>query len=138
MVYVKAVMLHIYYIRSKAITTQCSPKSVAQRRGGDRRARAPTLAPPLTSMATALCSHSIMAKLLPNSLILMLYISILLLKFMFSKKATKFEEIFTVDLTLFSKCQINGEDFVNFCGLLRKDKLCNLENHSYTRSFDWI
>ena len=39
MVYVKAVMLHIYYIRSKAITTQCSPKSVAQRRGGDRRAR---------------------------------------------------------------------------------------------------
>ena len=42
---------------------------------------------------------------------------------MFSKKATKIEEIFTVDLTLCSKCQINGEDFVIFCGLLRKHKL---------------
>ena len=38
-------------------------------------------------------------------------------KFMFSKKATKIDEIFTVDLTLYSKCQIYGEDFVNFCGL---------------------
>ena len=38
---------------------------------------------------------------------------------MFSKKATKIDEIFTVDLTLCSKCQIDGEDFVNFCGLLR-------------------
>ena len=38
-------------------------------------------------------------------------------KFMFSKKATKIDEIFTVDLTLCSKCQINGEDFVIFCGL---------------------
>ena len=34
-------------------------------------------------------------------------------KFMFSKKATKIDEIFTVHLTLCSKCQINGEDFVN-------------------------
>ena len=42
---------------------------------------------------------------------------------MFSKKATKIEEIFTVDLTLCSKCQIDGEDFVNFCGLLRKHEL---------------
>ena len=42
---------------------------------------------------------------------------------MFSKKATKIDEIFTVDLTLCSKCQINGEDFVNFCGLLRKYEL---------------
>ena len=48
------------------------------------------------------------------------------LKFMFSKKATKIEEIFTVDLTLCSKCQIDGEDFVNFCGLLRKHKLYNM------------
>ena len=47
----------------------------------------------------------------------------MMLKFMFSKKATKFEEIFTVDLTLCSKCQIDGEDFVNFCGLLRKHEL---------------
>ena len=32
-------------------------------------------------------------------------------KFMFSKKATKMDEIFTVDLTYF---QIVGEDLVNF------------------------
>ena len=42
---------------------------------------------------------------------------------MFSKKATKIDEIFTVDLTLCSKCQIVGEDFVNFCGFLRKHEL---------------
>ena len=46
-----------------------------------------------------------------------------LLKFMFSKKATKIDEIFTLDLTLCSKCQIDAEDFVNFCGLLRKPEL---------------
>ena len=34
--------------------------------------------------------------------------------FMFSKKATIIDEIFTVDLTLCSKCQIDGEDFVDF------------------------
>ena len=44
-------------------------------------------------------------------------------KFMFSKKATKIDELFTVDLTLCSKCQIDSEDFVNFCGLLRKHEL---------------
>ena len=33
-------------------------------------------------------------------------------KFKFSKKATKIDKIFTVDLTLCSKCQIDGEDFV--------------------------
>ena len=38
--------------------------------------------------------------------------------FMFSKKATEFDNIFTVDLTLCSKCQIDGEDIVNFYGLL--------------------
>jgi len=42
---------------------------------------------------------------------------------MFSKKATKIDEIFTGDLTLCSKCQIDGEDFVNFCGLFRKYEL---------------
>ena len=42
---------------------------------------------------------------------------------MFSKKATKIDKIFMVDLTLCSKCQIDGEDFVNFCGLLRKHEL---------------
>ena len=47
----------------------------------------------------------------------------LLIKFLFSKKATKIEEIFTVDLTLCSKCQIDVEDFVNFCGLFRKHEL---------------
>ena len=41
------------------------------------------------------------------------------LKFIFSKKATKMDEIFTVDLTLCSKCQIDGEDFVNFRGHLK-------------------
>ena len=45
------------------------------------------------------------------------------LKFMFSKKATKNEEIFTVNLTVTINCQIEGEDFVNFCGLLRKREL---------------
>ena len=39
---------------------------------------------------------------------------------MFSKKATKIDEIFTVDLTVTTYCQIYSEDFVNFCGLLRK------------------
>ena len=45
------------------------------------------------------------------------------LKFMFSKKATKNDEIFTIDLTLCSKCQIYGVDFANFCGLLIKYEL---------------
>ena len=45
------------------------------------------------------------------------------LKFMFSKIATKIEEIFTVDLTLCSNCQIDGEDFFNFCDLIRKHEL---------------
>ena len=44
-------------------------------------------------------------------------------KFMFSKKATKIDEIFTVNLTVPSKCQLYGEDFVKFCGLLRKQEL---------------
>ena len=39
---------------------------------------------------------------------------------MFSKMTTKIDKIFTVDLTLCSKRQIAGEDFVNFRGLLRK------------------
>ena len=46
-----------------------------------------------------------------------------LLKFMFSNKATQFDKIFTFDLTLCSKCQVDGEDFVNLCGLLRKREL---------------
>ena len=42
---------------------------------------------------------------------------------MLSKKATKIYKNFTVDLKLCSKCQIDDEDFVNFCGLLRKSEL---------------
>ena len=45
------------------------------------------------------------------------------LKFIFSKKATKFDKIFPVNLTLFSKCQIDAEDFTNFYGLPRKHEL---------------
>ena len=40
------------------------------------------------------------------------------LKFVFSKKATNFDEIFTVDLTLTTYCQIDGEDFFNFVAFL--------------------
>ena len=39
-------------------------------------------------------------------------------KFVFSKKATKIDEIFTFDLTLCSKYQIDGEDFANFGAFL--------------------
>ena len=42
---------------------------------------------------------------------------------MFSKKATKIDEIFTVDLTVCRKCQIDGEDFSYFYGLLKKHEL---------------
>ena len=44
-------------------------------------------------------------------------------KFMFSKKTTQTDEIFTVDLTFTTYCQIENEDFVNFCGLLKKHEL---------------
>ena len=46
-----------------------------------------------------------------------------LLKFTFSEKATKIDKIFTVNLTVCSNRQIDGEDFVNVCGLLRKHEL---------------
>ena len=49
---------------------------------------------------------------------------------MFSKKATKIDEIFTLNLTLCSKCQIDGEDFLNFSALLRKHELYLLEGTS--------
>ena len=42
---------------------------------------------------------------------------------MFSKKATKIDEILTVDWALYSTCQRDGEDIFNFCGLLRKHEL---------------
>ena len=40
-------------------------------------------------------------------------------KFVFSKKATKIDKIFTVDLTL-TTCQVNSEDFINFVAFLEK------------------
>ena len=39
---------------------------------------------------------------------------------MFSKKATKIDKIFTVNLTVTTYGQIDGEDFINFSDLLRK------------------
>ena len=42
---------------------------------------------------------------------------------MFSRKATKIDKIFTVDLTVRSKHQIKGKEFVNFRGILRKYEL---------------
>ena len=51
---------------------------------------------------------------------------------MFSKKATKFDKIFAVDLTCTTYCQIDGEDFINFCGLLRKHELYLYANCTLT------
>ena len=47
----------------------------------------------------------------------------MLLKFMFSKKATKIDEIFAANMKLCSNCQIDGDNFIHFCGLLRKHEL---------------
>ena len=41
----------------------------------------------------------------------------------FSEKAAKIEKNFPVNLTVCSNRQIYGEDFVNFCDLLRKHEL---------------
>ena len=49
--------------------------------------------------------------------------SFISVKFKFSKKATKIDEILTVDLTITAYYQIDFEDFLNFCGLLRKREL---------------
>ena len=51
------------------------------------------------------------------------------LKLMFYKKAIKIDKIFTVNLTLCSMGQIDSEDFVNICGLLRKHELKEQYNH---------
>ena len=37
---------------------------------------------------------------------------------MFSKKAKKIDKIFIVDFTITPYSQIDGEDFVNLCGLI--------------------
>ena len=52
-----------------------------------------------------------------------------LLKFMFSKKATKIDKIFTAYLTYVEYVEIDGVDFVNFCGLLWKHELYNVSMH---------
>ena len=62
----------------------------------------------------------------------------LTLKFMFSKKAMKIEEIFTVDLTVCSKCQIDGEDFIKFCGLLRKHELYESHHPLFSHALEAI
>ena len=51
------------------------------------------------------------------------FVMAIVVKFVFSKKATKFDKILTVDLTLTTYCQIHGEYFINFCGLIRKHRL---------------
>ena len=48
-------------------------------------------------------------------------------KFMFYKKATKIDEIFIMDLTLCSKCQIDGEDFVNFVAFLENTNFTQVD-----------
>ena len=63
------------------------------------------------------------ARLISCSIIRVKLGKILTLKFTYSEKATKIDKIFTVDFTVCSNCQIDGEDFVNFCGLLRKREL---------------
>jgi hypothetical protein len=70
-------------------------------------------------------SSQILLKISVISIILtfMYLVALNLLKFMFSVKATKIDEILITDFTLCSACQIVGEDFVNFCGLLRKHEL---------------
>ena len=53
---------------------------------------------------------------------------------MFSKKATKIDKIFTVDLTVTTYCQIDGEVFPFFGGLLRKKwtlKTCMQYTHVF-------
>ena len=52
-------------------------------------------------------------------------------KFMSSKKATKIDEIYTVDLKFCSKCQIVDEDFVDLCGLLGKHELYRIRVPRY-------
>ena len=51
----------------------------------------------------------------------------MLVKFIYSKKATKFCKISTLDLTVTTYLgQIYGEDFAKFCGLLRIYELYKL------------
>ena len=55
---------------------------------------------------------------------------IIYIKFVVSKKATKID-----NLTLTTECQIDGEDFVNFCSLLSKHELYNRTMNFDTKVF---
>ena len=58
------------------------------------------------------------------------------IKFMFSKKATKIGEIFTVDSTLCIKCQINGEYlsiFLAFSENMNFTKVTEFEQIKYPK-----
>ena len=57
---------------------------------------------------------------------------------MFFKKATKFDEIFTIDVTVTTYCQIDGEDFVNFSGLLRKRVLTKGDHHLHNLEYQKV
>ena len=75
-----------------------------------------------------LCLHSLISLYcfeddLLQSVPTLFFNTFLVVKFMFSRKATKFDKIFSIDLTICSKHQIDGEDFVNSHGLLRKYEL---------------
>ena len=59
--------------------------------------------------------------------------TVYILKFMFSMKATKIDKIFTIDLTITTYCQIDGEDFFNFCGLLRKRELYHVKGPFFVK-----
>ena len=47
---------------------------------------------------------------------------------MLCKKVTKIGELFTIDLTLCSKCQIDGEDFIDFVAFLENMNFKEIEN----------
>ena len=55
-------------------------------------------------------------------------------KFTFSEKTTKIEKV--LNLTVCSNRQINGEDFVHFCGLLRKLELYNHTEMTAVHKFE--
>ena len=58
---------------------------------------------------------------------------------MYSKKATKIDEIFTVDLTLCSKCQIDSEDFVDFVAFLENTNfIYNFGRYMHKNTALWV
>ena len=56
-----------------------------------------------------------------------------LLKFSFSKKATKFETIFHFIWRVLSKYQIKWKIILKFCGLLRMSELYNILTWKYLK-----